>query len=58
MIDMWADCLIAGMKTWKDVKASRRDEVKAELERRVAAGELSQDEFNRILGIESDQESE
>ena len=58
MIDMWADCLIAGMKTWEDVKASRRDEVKAELEQRVSSGKLSQDEFNRILGIESDQESE
>ena len=56
MIKMWVDCLIAGIKTWDSVKASRRDEVKAELERRVAAGELRQDEFNRILGIESEQE--
>ena len=58
MIKMWADCLIAGIKTWEDVKASRRDEVKAELEQRVSSGKLSQDEFNRILGIESVQESE
>ena len=57
MINMWTDCLIAGIKTWDSVKASRRDEVKAELERRVAAGELRQDEFNRILGIEAEQES-
>ena len=56
MIKMWVDCLIAGIKTWESVKASRRDEVKAELERRVAAGELRQDEFNRILGIETERE--
>ena len=58
MIKMWADCLIAGIKAWEGVKASRRDEVKAELEQRVSSGKLSQDEFNRILGIESVQESE
>ena len=56
MIKMWVDCLIASIKTWDSVKATRRDEVKAELERRVAAGELRQDEFDRILGIESEQE--
>ena len=56
MINMWVDCLIAGIKTWDSVKSSRRDEVKAELERRVAAGELRQDAFNRILGIETEQE--
>ena len=56
MIDMWADCLIAGIKTWEGVKASRRDEVKAELEQRVSSDKLSQDEFNRILGIEIEQE--
>ena len=56
MIKMWVDCLIAGIKTWESVKASRREEVKAELERRVAAGALRQDEFNRILGIETEHE--
>ena len=56
MIKMWADCLIAGIKTWESVKASRREEVKAELERRVTAGELRQDEFNRILGVETEHE--
>ena len=56
MIKMWTDCLIAGIKTWDSVKASRRDEVKAELERRVQAGALRQDEFNRILGIETERE--
>ena len=56
MINMWVDCLIAGIKTWESVKASRRDEVKAELERRVQVGELRQDEFNQILGVESEQE--
>ena len=58
MVKMWADCLIAGMKSWESVKASRRDEVKAELERRVAAGELRQDELDRILGIEPEQAGE
>ena len=55
MINMWADCLIAGMKSWDSVKASRKAEVQAELDRRLAAGELSQDAYNRIFGIEQEQ---
>ena len=53
MIKIWADCLVAGTKSWSDVKESRREAVKAELERRVASGELTQEDFNRILGIET-----
>ena len=52
MISMWTDCIIAGLKTFDSVKASRKNEVKAELERRVTSGELSQDVYNRIFGIE------
>ena len=55
MINMWVDCLIAGMKSWDSVKASRRNEVKAELDRRLETGELTQDAYNRIFGIEPEE---
>ena len=56
MLDMWIDCLIAGIKDWDGVKASRKAEVKAELDRRLAAGEISQSDYNRIFGIEQEQD--
>ena len=55
MINMWADCLIAGMKSWDSVKASRKAEVQAELDRRLAAGELTQEAYNRIFGIDPEE---
>ena len=58
MIKIWADCLIAGTKKWSEVKESRREAVRAELERRVEAGVLSQENFNAILGIEPEPEAE
>lgn len=58
MIKIWADCLIAGTKKWDEVKALRREAVRAELERRVEAGVLSQENFNAILGIEPEPEAE
>ena len=58
MLDMWIDCLIAGVMTFDGVKGSRRDEVKSELERRLAAGELTQEAYNNIFGIEPVNQSE
>ena len=54
MINIWTDCVIAGMKAFADVRADRQEDVRAELDRRLAAGELSQDAYNRIFGIEPD----
>ena len=51
MIKIWANCLVAGTKTWSEVKESRKEEVKAEWQRRVEVGEITQEVFNRILGI-------
>lgn len=56
MIKIWADCLIAGTKRWAEVKEARREAVKAELLRRVEAGELSQDDYLKIVGLEEQQE--
>lgn len=56
MIKIWADCLIAGTKRWAEVKEARREAVKAELLRRVEAGELSQDDYIKIVGLEEQQE--
>lgn len=49
MIKVWADCLIAGLKVWGEVKASRKAEVEQELIARVASGELSEDKFKQII---------
>ena len=56
MIKIWADCLIAGTKKWAEVKESRREAVKAELFRRVEAGELSHEDYIKIVGLEEQQE--
>ena len=50
MIKVWADCLIAELKVWDEVKASRKAEVEQELIARVASGELSEEDFKRIIG--------
>ena len=50
MIKVWADCLIAGLKVWDEVKASRKAEVEQELIARGASGELSEEDFKRIIG--------
>ena len=52
MEKIWADCLIAGTKKWSEVKESRREAVKAELLKRVEAGELSHEDYLKIVGLE------
>ncbi|MBQ8693453.1 MAG: hypothetical protein IJ520_09955 [Synergistaceae bacterium] len=55
MISIWCDCIIAGLKSFDSVKASRKAEVKAELDSRLASGELSQETYNTIFGLNQEQ---
>lgn len=48
MAKIWANRLIAGDKTWAEVPQARRASVKAELQKRVQFGEITQDEYERI----------
>lgn len=45
---IWANRLIAGTKIWPEVPASRKDAVKAELQRRVKAGEITAEQYEEI----------
>ena len=49
MAKIWANRLIAGDKTWADVPANRKASVKAELSRRVAAGEITREQLEGIM---------
>ena len=46
---IWANRLIAGTKVWSEVPYSRRAGVMSELQRRVAAGEITQDQLDEIV---------
>ena len=50
MVKIWANRLIAGTQVWSSVPEKRVDEVKAELESRVALGEITQEQFDLIIG--------
>ena len=50
MDKIWANRLIAGTKTWAEMPASRRTGVKAELAKRVAEGEISEEQYKEITG--------
>lgn len=50
MAKIWANRLIAGTKTWDEVPASRKAEVKVELGVRVGKGEITADDYERITG--------
>ena len=58
MVSIWCDCIIAGLKSFDSVKASRKAEVKAELDSRLAAGVLSRSSYNTIFGLEQAPELE
>jgi uncharacterized membrane protein len=47
---IWANRLIAGTKTWAEMPASRRAGVKRELVKRVADGEISEEQYKEITG--------
>lgn len=50
MDKIWANRLIAGTKEWAEMPASRRTGVKRELAKRVADGEISEEDYKRITG--------
>lgn len=50
MVKIWANRLIAGDKTWNQVPETRKEAVRAELEKRFNAGEISREKLEEILG--------
>lgn len=50
MAKIWANRLIAGDKTWSQVPEERKEAVRAELEKRVSTGKISQEKLEEILG--------
>lgn len=50
MNEIWANRLVAGTKQWAQVPAMRKAEVKAVLAGRVAAGEISPEQYTAITG--------
>lgn len=50
MEKIWANRLVAGTKTWAEMPASRRTGVKRELAKRVAEGEITQEQYKEITG--------
>lgn len=53
MNEIWANRLIAGTQTWeKCTKAGRTEAVKVILAKKVANGEITNDDYLRITGEE------
>lgn len=52
MNKIWANRLIGGTKSWWDVPASRREDVKAELAQRVESGTITAEQYAEITGEE------
>lgn len=50
MDKIWANRLIAGTKEWAEMPASRRTGVKRELGKRVAEGEIGEEQYKEITG--------
>jgi uncharacterized membrane protein len=50
MDKIWANRLIAGTKTWKEVPTNRKADVLAELKNRVANGEITAERYEHITG--------
>jgi len=50
LVKLWADSLVNGEKTWAEVPAKRKVAVKAELEKRVEAGTITQEQYEAIVG--------
>ena len=49
MDKIWANRLVAGDKAWKDVPEKRKEGVLAELNARVAGGEITQEWVNELV---------
>ena len=50
MDKIWANRLVAGTKTWDEMPASRRANVKKILAKRVESGEITPEEYQNITG--------
>ena len=50
MDKIWANRLIAGTKVWSQVPETRKDAVRAELQRRVDNGEITAAQMASIIG--------
>ena len=50
MAIIWANRLIAGTKTWSEVPLTRKNDVRAELRRRVESGEITDEQYTQITG--------
>lgn len=50
MAIIWANRLIAGTKTWDEVPLTRKNDVRAELRRRVEAGIITAEQYRQIIG--------
>lgn len=50
MDKIWANRLIAGTQLWADVPEKRKAGVLLELQARVAAGEITQEQLDEIIG--------
>jgi uncharacterized membrane protein len=50
MDKIWAKRLVAGTKTWGEMPASRRANVKKILAERVESGEITPEEYQNITG--------
>ncbi len=50
MNEIWANRLVAGTKQWAQVPTMRKAAVKAVLAGRVAAGEISAEQYTAITG--------
>ncbi|MBQ9488259.1 MAG: hypothetical protein IJU91_10770 [Selenomonadaceae bacterium] len=53
MAKIWVDRLLAGTRTFEEVPASLKTAVTNILNARFDNGEISEDELNRALGIET-----
>lgn len=54
MDKIWANRLVAGTKTWEEMPASRRADVKRELAKRVSEGEITAERYKEITGEDYD----
>lgn len=53
MAKIWANRLIGGTKSWAEVPDFRKPAVKAELLARVNSGEITQEQYIAIIGLEN-----
>jgi hypothetical protein len=52
MNKIWADRLVAGTRTWDEVPSSRKPAVQAILLQMVNDGEITEEKYQEIVGVE------